>query len=331
MVKLRKLADITRIRWRPKVMKISGTEIEVTTNPYNRSAAPIDNEYEYAIPSLLIKGRWQNKILDYIRKKNIKGLYLNYAKGFQCDSFDFLTQLDDLEMLHIVYTPVQSLSQIEQLVNLKALSISCHWKDKLDLSNLGNLQRCFLGYDKGADSIFNCRSLRYLYIDEFKLKSFEQLESLEKLEYLTIGNASFNEPEITGSLKKLRKLVFLNCRKLDHLNGLEQLNNLEWLTIDGSKKIESINELSSLKQLSVLQLSNNKTIASLSPIKGLKQLRALCFFGDTVISDGDFEFLEDFDALSMVGFSGRHHYTHKPARTWSWHDYESKEKAILRK
>lgn len=312
-------------------MNISGTEIEIVTKPYSHLAAPIDGDYDDQISSLLVKGEWNNGILDFVKKEELKGLYLNSAKGFKCQNFDFLLGLPELELLNIICSPVDTLSAIEKLGSLKSLSISCHWKKKLDLSGLKKLERSFISYGNGAESIFECSSLRYLYMDDFKIKSFAQLEQLYKIEYLTIGNSSFNSPDIVGKLKSLRKLVLLNCRKLDNLNGIDKLTNLEWLTIDGSKKLNSIKDLSSLKNLKVLQLSNNKEISTLSPINELTQLKALSFFGDTLFSDGDFTFLESLSSLSLVGFVGRRHYTHKPVRSWNWNDYESRGAGIVRK
>jgi len=312
-------------------MKVSGTEIEIVTNPDGQTAAPIHGELDDQANSLIVKGKWNRELVDFMREKKIKGLYLNYAKGFKCDNFDFLLDLKELELLNIIYTPVDTLTQIETLENLRSLSISCHWKDKLDLSSLQHLGRCFIGYGKGAESIFECSSLLYLYIDEFKLKSFHNLKNLTNIEYLTIGNSSFNEPELISDLSNLRKLVLLNCRKLEHIGGFGKLRNLEWLTIDGSKKLNTVEELSSLKQLKVLQLSNCKEIETLSVVRSLTELKALSFFGDTVITDGDLSFLEAFKSLSMVGFSGRRHYTHKPTRSWSWNNYNSEAAAIVRK
>jgi hypothetical protein len=312
-------------------MKISGTEIEIVTNPYSRSAAPIDSEYDDVISSLHVRGEWNEDIPDFMKKNDIKGLYLNSAKGFKSPNFDFLLDLPELELLNIIYSPVDTLAPIETLKNLKSLNISCHWRDSLDLSGLENLEHSFISYDKGVESVFECASLRYLYIDEFKLKNFSRLKNLSKIEYLTIGNSSFNNSELLSELKELRKLVLLNCRKLEHFNGIEKLENIEWLTIDGSRKLTSIEGLSSLKKLNVLQLSDNKEIETLAAIKELTQLKALCFFGDTIFSDGDFSFLESFPSLSLVGFSGRRHYTHKPARSWSWNEYESGRVGVVRK
>ncbi len=312
-------------------MKLSGTEIEIVTNPYSQSAAPIDRDYDDSIRSLLVKGAWNNDIVDFMVKKNIKGLYLNSAKGFSCDDFRFLSELPDLELLNIISSPVDSLSTVEQLTHLKSLSISCHWKDKIDLCALTKLERCFISFDKGAESIFDCCSLKYLYIDEFKLTNYQALSRLHNLEYLTVGNSNFNQTELFPELGQLRKLVLLNCRQLDRLQGIDQLSGLEWLTIDGSRKLSSVEELAGLKNLLVLQLSNNKEIDSLAPIKQLTQLKALCFFGDTVFKDGDLGFLEAFSSLSLLGFTGRRHYTHKPSKAWNWNDYGSNEVAITRK
>lgn len=312
-------------------MNISGTEIEVVTNPYGKSAAPIVNEYDDDIRSVLVKGPWHGDIIKFIRQNQIKGLYLNYAKGFECLNFDFLADLPELELLNIIYVPVDSLLSVESLINLKSLSLSCHWKNKIDLSQLKRLVRCSISYGKGAESIFKCSSLRYLYIDEFKIKNFSMIQNLEKLECLTIGNSNFNTPEVLECIHSLRKLVLLNCRKLDRLDGIGKLKNLEWLDIDGSKMLSSVEDLSALHNLKVLILSNNKEIETLSNIKDLNQLRALSFCGDTKIVDGDFGFLEKFPLLSLVNFVGRRHYTHKPARSWNWNEYESGKVGLIRK
>lgn len=266
-----------------------------------------------------------------MRNNQIKGLYLNFVKKFKCTNFDFLYDLPELELLNIIYTPVDNLKSVESLVNLKFLSLSCHWKSKVNFCGLNNLIRCFISYGKGAESVFECSSLRCLYIDGFKIKDYSRLTNLAKIEYLTVGNSSFNSPELFSQLLCIHKLVLLNCRKLDHLDGIGKLEHLEWLIIDGSRKLSNIEELSILKSIKVLQLSNNGEIKTLLPIKVLVQLKALSFYGDTKILDGDFSFLEAFSSLSLVGFAGRRHYTHKPIETWDWNDYESGKVAVIRK
>lgn len=312
-------------------MKISGTEIELTTDPYSNSVAPIDQEYDLAIPSILLKGKWNEQIGNYINENKIKGLYINFSLGSKCDTFDFIKDLPELELLDIIYTPIESLEPILQLKNLKSLSISCHWKKHIDFSCLNNLKRCFVSYDKGAETILNCSNLQYLHIDEFKLRDYSNLQNLQNLEFLTIGNSNFNNTELLENLHELRKLILLNCRKLDHLNGIENLTKLEWFTIDGSKKLDHIDQVSFLTNLKILQLSNNKQIQSLAPIKNLTHLSALSFYGDTVFQDGDFKFLEKFSGLSLIGFNDRRHYSHKPAKTWNWNDYGKMGTAIVRK
>lgn len=312
-------------------MNLSGTEVEVVTNPYFRHSGPVDRDYHDTVVSLMVKGPWNDDIANFMKQKNIKGLYLNSAKGFSCDDFSFLAKLPELELLNVIYLPIESLSNVDKLISLKSLSLSCHWKDKIDLSGLTQLERCFITYGKGAETVFRCTTLKYLYIDGFKLKDYREINSMQGLEYLTIGNSSFNQPEVFRNLKQLRKLVLLNCRKLEYLKGIENLTSLEWLTIDGSRKLSSIQGLCTLNALKVLQLNDNKEMDTLSPIKNLSQLNALCFFGDTVFRDGDFSFLEKLPLLSMVGFAGRRHYSHKPSKQWNWGDYDKREVAIVKK
>ena len=263
--------------------------------------------------------------------EGIRGLYLNYARGFKCKNFKFLEGLENLRLLNIIYPSVKSLSPVESLVGLRSLSISCSWDEDLNLEPLSKLEKCFIGYSKGAESIFLCKNLKYLYIDEFKLKKWREIGSLRDLEYLTIGNSNFSEISNLGSMHNLKKLVLLNCRKLMSLEGVQNHESLEWFTLNGSRKVESIFPLSALRRLRVLQLSNNRDIETLAPIEQLHDLEALCFFGDTNILDGDLKALESLDQLSLVDFANRKHYTHKPTKTWNWNDYGKTRKTIKRK
>jgi hypothetical protein len=312
-------------------MKIRKTQIEQVVNPYGESSIQIDQEYEDDVPGIFVHGCWNDRILSFIKKNNIKGLYLNYARGWSGNDFSFLSKIPNLELLDIVNTPVKSLSVINNLIPLKSLSISCHWEEKIDLSHLKNLERCFISHGSGAETVFSCPNLRYLYIDTFKLESFDGLQKLEKLEYLTIGNSNFEDLSILNELKFLRKLVILNCRRLSALTGINLSSTLEWLTIDGSRKMSNMEPIETLSNLKVLNLSNNGKLVSIEPVVHLKNLEVFSFYGDTNILDGNLEPIEKLDNLSLLGFANRRHYTHKIERPWNWNDYQKCSNPLIKK
>jgi len=216
-----------------------------------------------------------------------------------------------LRLLSIIDTPKDDLAEVGNLIELRSLHVSCHWRQALDLSKLAQLQHAFISWDKGADSIFQCTTLEHLGFDGFKLGDYSALAKLTGLKALAIYNSDLTDLSVLRSMTRLKKLELINCRKLDTLERLQQLPSLQWLSIDGCRKISRIDTVSALKNLRILQFRDTKELESLQPIASLSGLEALSFFGDTRFVDGNLAVLETLPRLSAVGFTGRRHYSHR--------------------
>lgn len=315
----------------PDQIVINRSEIEVVIDPYYKYIGPEGYKYESKIPSFMIKGPWDPAILSLMKDNEIRGLYINYAKGWDYDNFNFLDELEDLHLLSIISKPVDSLGGVGKLSKLESLSLSCHWKDTIDLSELKSLRHCFVGWSKGADSVFECRALQYLHIDEFKIKDYSGLSQLENMHVLTISNSDFSDINVLSNMQKIKKLSLENCKKLESLKGIEKLKSLEWLNIDGCKKISKIDEVSELTNLKFLQFRDVGEIECIKPIHTLRNLEVLSFYGTTNIVDGDLEVIESLDRLSLVGFNNKRHYTHKPCVKWDWKSHGAPRKVVQKK
>lgn len=293
-------------------IKFGSASIDVVLNPY-RSNSGIDGfGFTNSYDGVMLKGGWSDDVATFMKKRRIFGIYLNYSLGWKAGELGFLESIRFLRLLDIVSTPIKDIGIIGSLDNLEVLSISCHWTSYLDLSGLANLKYCFLSWNKGAETVFDCESLEYLSISEFKIEDYSRLSKLVNLKELSISNSTFSDLSILGKIMGLKKLELVNCRNLGSLDGIDTLNLLEWLSIDGCRKISTIEQVSSLRNLRVLQLRDTKDIDSLEPIRSLEKLEALSFYGDTRFVDGDLGVIEELDNISVLGFSGRRHYTHKP-------------------
>lgn len=271
---------------------------------------------------LLVGGAWVPEIVDFIQTNQIKALYLNYAKGWVGNDFSFLSHVKGIEELSITVSKAEGLDAIESMKSLVELKISGSTHDHVDFSKLTKLQRCFLSWWKGADSIFDCTALKTLYIDCYKAKNLDSLRGLKELRKLTIGNSPIQD--ITGlyELSKLEELHLLNCRKLSSFDVIGSLGELKRLYINGSKRLEGLNFLAGLKHLEVLSVCDNGKMASLAPLVELKALKAVAFSGrDTLIEDGDLSVFESLPKLSMLMFQGRRHYSHKLVKKWNWDNF----------
>jgi len=256
----------------------------------------------------VVRGVWQERFAEIMIERGITGLQLNYAKGWQGGSMEFLKELDFLE--YFGFTPVgdENISDIHHLHNLKILDFYDRSKTEIDFSNFPNLEQCYLEWRPNAKSLFDCTSLKYLYLNVFKGKDSRVFENLVNLETLKIANGPL--PDIKGlkGLKKLRKLALYNLRKLTSLDGLEDLSNLEIVDIDGCRYFDHIEQIKKLKELRVLDLVDCKYIRSIAPLKGTKKLESFLLSGDTIVVDLDFSPLLKLPKLHSVGVPDREIY-----------------------
>lgn len=290
--------------------------VETVVNPYKSRASK-------NVAGLMIGGPWVESIREYISRNDIKALYLNYARGFVGSDLSFLANLSKIEELGIVAGEVENLSAIESMEALTHLSISAHTRESIELSKLGSLENLFLHWWKGANSVFECTTVKNLYLDEVKLKDLSALGNLSKIHTLTIGNSPVKNLSFLPGLDHLTKLALLNCRKVADFSPISSLRRLDWLEIRGTKELTSLEFVRCLTKLEVLLIESNSEIASLEPLIDCQDLKAFSFRGTKMnVSDGDLGVLTTLPKLSMLGFQDRKRYSHRLIKPWNWKDFD---------
>lgn len=260
---------------------------------------------------IVVTSHWNNKISNYIKKNNIKEIELNYAKGWKDSDVLFLKEITSkLLSLTITNYNLDNISIIHNLKSLKELNIDSYDKTELDFSNFKELEDCFLEWRPKAKSIFKNKSLKKLYIQNFKSKDTNDFSEMTQLKELKLGNSPIEDLTGLKSLKKLRFLGLYSFRKLSNLFGLEYLINLEELEINYSKKFVTIDEIGALKKLQKLQLCSNRNINTLKPLEKTNKLESFFFYEDTNIIDGNLNVLWNMDNLKNIAFQNRKHYSH---------------------
>jgi Leucine-rich repeat (LRR) protein len=172
------------------------------------------------------------------------------------------------------------------------------------------LESCGLEWRAKARSIFECTTLRKLFINCYDQKNLSAFTPLVNLETLSILNAPIENLAGLECLSSLRKLRLGNLRNLKALDGIEQLQNLERLDIDGCRSIRNIEAIGPLAKLRRLHLIDDGKIDSLAPLSKMENLIAVTFPGSTNIVDGDLSPLARH-RLSAISFQNRRHYTHR--------------------
>jgi Leucine-rich repeat (LRR) protein len=258
----------------------------------------------------ILTAEWSEAIGHQLLREHIVELELNYAAGWKGKDIAFLSSLPNLEALTVVDWTIDDVKPIHLLHKLRTLKISTYCKTEIDFAAFPKLEDCSLEWRPKAISIFDCKTLKKLFVNRYKLHETELFGRLPNLEELAILNAPVKNLLGLSRLRRLRKLRLAGLRVLTSLKGIESLTNLEELDINTCRKIRSIKEVGNLARLRKLFLNDNGQIQSIKPIDELRNLESVLFWGSTEIVDGDLSPLTRQEHLTKVTFQNRRHYSH---------------------
>ncbi len=262
-------------------------------------------------PRAVIVGIWSNDMVKPLLDGHVVELELNDGKGWRGSDVKFLAELRQLQALKIIDFKIASVEPIHQLAQLRALEVMTYCKSDIEFSAFPLLEDCGLEWRPGAASLFDLRTLKKLFINNYDGKNTDSFSNLINLETLAILTAPLEQICGLSVLRKLRSLRLGNLRRLTSLAGIEQLTNLEDLDINTCRHIRSIDEIGFLHQLRRLHLDNDGPITSLKPLGELRGLELITFYESTTIVDGDLSPLLSQKNLARVSFQNRRHYSHR--------------------
>jgi hypothetical protein len=274
-------------------------------------SAPFILEHGIYGPRVTVTGRWTPAIAEYMRQKDVRELYLNYARGWNGTSLDFVATLPDLVAFTILDFTIADVTPIHQLAELRALEVSTYCTTPIDFHRFVKLETCNFYWRAGSESLFSRKTLRRLFLHRYAESGSEPFARLSELEELSIANSELREVEQLAALKQLRFLGLYNLNKLASLRGLEKLLRLETLEVNGCKSLGRIDEVAALVNLRRLQLNDDGRIASLAPLRSAVDLEDVLFYESTNIVDGDLTPLVSLPRLRHTAFQNRRHYTHR--------------------
>jgi hypothetical protein len=259
----------------------------------------------------VITSTWSEAMFDYLVEQEIAELKLNDGKGWRGSDLSFLERLPRLQAFRIIDLTIASVEPVHYLHELRVLGLITYCQTEIRFSAFPRLEECDLQWRPKAESLFSCKTLRKLFLDEYRGKSAAAFSSLTNLEWLAILSAPLEDIQDLSSLSGLRSLRLANLKHLGSLRGIERLTNMEELEIHTCPAIKSIEEIGSLSRLRKLYLNDDGDIESLNPLNRLRQLESVLFYESTNIVDGDISPLTRQPNLSRVSFRNRRHYSHR--------------------
>lgn len=242
-----------------------------------------------------------------IEEKKLKGLRIfAQLKDDRIPNLDFLGKYTFLEGLDITSVDDSSFIFLNNLVNLKSLTINVIGRNTIDLSHQANLENLTIQWRKGKIiGLENCTTITSLCLIDYAENDFTPIASLSNLEDMRVKTASIKSCYGIKNLTKLKNVLLANCRQLSELNELEKLKNLVSLSFDMCPQVKNYNQIGYLLNLEYLQIANCKEVSSINFIERLSHLKRLSLLGNTNISDGN---LMPAKKIKEVFYKHRQHY-----------------------
>ena len=262
-------------------------------------------------PRAVVTTVWREEMTKHLVETGVFELELNDGKGWQGSNLSFLAALPQLQSLKIIDLKIASVKPIHSLHRLRELSVITYCKTEIRFSAFHQLERCSLEWRPKASSLFDCTTLKKLFVNGYEGKDVVPFARLVNLESLAILNSPIENLHGLGVLKNLRNLRLARLKRLTSLAGIEGLANLEELEVHTCRSIGSVEEVGSLSRLRKLYLNNDGEIQTLKPLAKLDALESVLFYESTNILDGDLTPLLKQRNLSRVSFQNRRHYSHR--------------------
>jgi len=216
-------------------------------------------------PRAVLNAGWSDQLIGYLSDNEVVELELNQAKGWEGRDLSFLAKLPGLKSFEIFDFNISDIQPIHHLHSLRRLGVTTYCSTRIDFIAFPELESCGLEWRSEAASLFECVTLKELFVNRYSGKDADPFGKLVNLESLAILNAPVENLHGLSTLTKLRSLRLANLKRLASLAGIEVLVDLEELEIHTCRAVGSIKEIGSLLRLKKLNLNNDGEIESLKP------------------------------------------------------------------
>ncbi|WP_396157629.1 hypothetical protein [Flavobacterium sp.] len=245
-------------------------------------------------PYLMIKPEsdLENINPDFLENKYTLRLFGEYDNTFLKKFIQIFNNVRNLDIGHQYGDGDNSF--IYDLPNLEGLVISLY-KDSdfvLDCSKLPkslyslNIEIWTKKKIKNIETL-NDTKLEHLYLSDFDENDLNEICSLTKLKSLSITRAKIKSLKGIEALTNLEFLSLGAVRSLVDISDIISLKKLKRIDFDICWKLQDFSPIGELPNIEILELNDCKNLASIKFVANLPKLKRLIALGTTVINDYD--------------------------------------------
>ncbi|WP_144551293.1 leucine-rich repeat domain-containing protein [Peribacillus simplex] len=249
------------------------------------------------------------KEISFINENQITKVEIN-DYYYDLNEINFLSECPGIEQITINHFYLKDYSGIYNLKNLKTLDIGETEKNNiLMLNELPFLESLYCYWTPKITGLNFQVNLQELLIWKYapKERDLSVLFDLTKLKFLNLTQPKIDSLNGIQKLNNLEHVEVNNSRTLYNIETIKELkNSLKKLEINQCKNINNIHEIEHLINLEYLIFSDCGEVPSINFVGGLKNLNHFSFDGTTVLN-GD---LSPCIGIEYVNFTDKKHYSH---------------------
>jgi len=265
--------------------------------------------------SFYVASKQLNANISYIKEKKIQNLTLiPNQEGYGLNNIDFLQELPFIKRLQMgACTEMKSFEGLNYLKDLDQLTFNAPKDIKVNLSGLKSLEELNFSYTNNILGLSELHNIKTLSVssgtnDFFKIEIFRNYKNLKNLKIFlsTITNGVCFLQENNN----LESLEFSHMKRAFDIEGIQHLKNtLRRLNFSSSKKIDNINLISELINLEALGFIESVKLQNAEILKPLKKLEALGIYGSSSFIDGDLRSLNQMSkTIKHYKVQNKKHY-----------------------
>lgn len=188
---------------------------------------------------LILKGAWSDDVENYMRVNQICALRLTDSFGFKGHDIAFLNKLSFLRSLEIYCWEAKGIKVIESLPQLEVIGLQFKSTQKVDFSSFSSLRVALLTWSKGCESLLGLPSIEKLNIQNYPHSNLEPISSMASLRQLYLTSRKLESLEGIKQLENLELLDLYNCSYLTSLNGTEHCPKLVSIKVEACNRVSA--------------------------------------------------------------------------------------------
>lgn len=266
---------------------------------------------EHTGPTMVLTDCWDDNLRSIMLAQGIQYITLSRDVGWEGQDISFLETLDFLKGVNIYAFDIKDVSVLRYLPTLEHIGLGCELSVELDISQFKHLKNFFSRHSKKLKNWWEVSTLERLNLTSYPFENLIPLQQLASLKSLQLTSTKLQTLNGINHLKNLQLLDLYSCPKLISLESLNALKSLEEIEIESCKRIEKLDEIEGLENLRKFLLTNCGDIQSITPLKNCLHLKKIFIGANTKITDGDFSPLLELPNLKTFIFVEKKHYIFK--------------------